>query len=83
MPHHEIQYYVYIFSNLLISLQLGPVRPGGQIHRPVVVLQTPNSHSGLHSAIVKRISNSAILSTENRKVSAKNTMDMVHDLQMK
>ena len=50
--HHE--YYVYIFINIPISLQLGPVRPGGQMHRPVVVLQTPNLHSGSHSVIERQ-----------------------------
>ena len=31
----------------------------------------------------ERISNSAILSTENRKIDAQNTMDMVHEPDMK
>ena len=52
-PVHSIIIFIYI----PISLQLGPVRPGGQLHRPIVVLQTPNSHSGLHSVIVKEYLN--------------------------
>ena len=44
---------MYTYLLIPVSLQLGPVRPGGQIHCPIVVLQTPTLHSGSHSVIVK------------------------------
>ena len=36
-------------GNTLITLQSAPVWPGGQMHSPTVVLQSPNIHCGTQS----------------------------------